>query len=227
MVCKSICKRVSVGLNSLARVLLFAGFAYAGTLSGASSFDFPGAIDTQATGITAFGAIVGRYISADGTTHGFLKVGNSFISIDFPGAVATDTTWINTEGQIVGSYNSADGRSHGYLLSDGKFTQIDYPGADSTTSFGISPSGDIVGLWSPAPGSLHGYLFSKGRFSTIDFPGALWTLPTMIVGDRIIGGISTLTSRLTGFSCKQEIFKVSTAQAIPVYFSVVSILLEK
>jgi hypothetical protein len=48
MVCKSICKRVSVGLNSLARVLLFAGFAYAGTLSGASSFDFPGAIDTQA-----------------------------------------------------------------------------------------------------------------------------------------------------------------------------------
>ncbi len=171
-------------------VTLLLGISTVVAASGQSftSFDFPGAIDIEATGITPSGVIVGRYTSADGKAHGFLMSGGTFVSIDFPGAISTDTTWINPRGQIVGSYNSPDGKSHGYLLSDGNFTQIDYPGANATTAFGISPAGDIVGLWSPAPGGLHGYLLSKGNFTTIHFPGALWTLPTMIVGNRIVGG---------------------------------------
>ncbi len=104
-----------------------------------TSFDFPGAIDTEGTGITPSGVIVGRYTSADGKAHGFLMGGgSSFASIDFPGAISTDTTWINSRDEIVGSYDGPDG-THGYLLSKRQFTQIDYPGALATRAFGIGP----------------------------------------------------------------------------------------
>lgn len=161
-----------------------------GTASGQfTSFDFPGAINTQATAVTPSGDIVGRYFSADGRQHGFLKSSGNFTSIDFPGAnTFTDVTWINPQGQIVGTYDSADGKLHAYLLSGGTFTSIDYPGAQATLGFGIGANGEIVGPES-TNGTLHGYLLDKtGNFSLIDFPGALGTLPTMIAAGRIVGG---------------------------------------
>ncbi len=109
------------------------------------SFDFPGAIDTQATAITPTGDIVGRYTSADGVQHGFLRSGGTFKTIDFPGSTFTDVTWINPVGQIVGDYNGTDNKTHGFLLSGQQFTSIDYPGAQTTIAAGIAPKGDIVG----------------------------------------------------------------------------------
>lgn len=165
-----------------------------------TSFDFPGAINTQATAITPSGDIVGRYFSADGREHGFLKSGGNFTSIDVPGAKTfTDLTWINPQGQIVGSYDSADGKTHAYLLSGGTFTTIDDPGAQTTIGFGIGANGDILGL-EITNGILHGYLLDKstGNFSLIDFPGAQGTLPTMEAAGRIVGGYFD-TSGLHGF----------------------------
>src|ERR1700688_3124046 len=91
------------------------------------SFDFPGAVNTQATAITPSGDIVGRYTGGDGIQHGFQLTGGKLRSITFPGATLTDVNWINPRGQIVGGYIGSTGNEHGFLLSGGKFTTIDYP----------------------------------------------------------------------------------------------------
>lgn len=151
------------------------------------SFDFPGAINTQATAINIGGKIVGRYTSTDGVQHGFLLNGTQFKSIDIAGATLTDVTWINRYDQISGSYSTSDGNSHGFLLSPGVFTTINDPGAQSTLGFGIGDNDDVVGIAFPN-NVLQGYLLKHGTFSSITFPGATATLPTMVVGQRIVGG---------------------------------------
>lgn len=171
-----------------------------------TSFDFPGAINTQATGITPSGDIVGRYTSPDGVQHGFFLRGGKFRSIDFPGASSTDVTWINPRGQIVGDYFASDGKQHGFLLSGGKFTTIDYPNAQFTAAFGIGATGDIIGIRGDIAPDFHGFLLRGGRFSSIDVPGASGTLPAMISAGRIVGGYFNSTG-LHGFSLIQGVFQ--------------------
>jgi probable HAF family extracellular repeat protein len=158
-----------------------------------SSFDFPGAVNTQATGITPSGSIVGRYTSTDGIQHGFLFSDGKFRSIDFPNATSTDVTWINPRGQIVGDYFDTFGNQHGFLLNNGVFATIDFPNAQGTAAFGIGATEDIIGIYGDSVGTLHGFLLSRGKFSTIDFPGATGTLPTMISAGRIVGGYFSST----------------------------------
>jgi uncharacterized membrane protein len=169
---------------------------------GVISFDFPGAINTQATAITPSGDIVGRYTDAGGTQHGFLLTGGKFRSITFPGATFTDVNWINPRGQIVGGYTGSTGGEHGFLLSGGKFTTIDYPNAQFTIAFGIGTTGEIVGIQGDISGVLHGFLLRAGAFSTLDIPGATGSLPAMISAGRIVGGYLN-GSGLHGFSLVQ------------------------
>ena len=56
-----------------------------------TAIDFPGAATTQAWGINLSGDIVGNYVSADKSNHGFLKSRGQYSSIDFPGAAYTST----------------------------------------------------------------------------------------------------------------------------------------
>lgn len=73
------------------------------------SFDFPGAINTQATAITPSGLIVGRYNSTDGVQHGFTLRNGVYSSVGGPGATFTDVAWVNARGDIVGSFNDSRG----------------------------------------------------------------------------------------------------------------------
>lgn len=171
-----------------------------------SSFDFPGAINTQATGITPSGDIVGRYTSADGVLHGFLLSNGQFHSIDVPGATSTDVDWINPRGQIVGNYFDEAGHQHGFLLTNGAYKTIDFPNAQGTATFGIGAAGEILGIYGDSVGMIHGFLMSRGTFSTIDFPGATGTLPTMIADGKITGGYFSNTG-LHGFLLTEGTFK--------------------
>jgi len=166
------------------------------------SFDFPGAINTQATAITPSGDIAGRYTSADGVQHGFLLSGGKFRSINFPGASSTQVSWINPRGQIVGSY--VDSALHGFLLSNGKFTTIDYPNAQFTIPFGIGATGTIVGIWDNGSGNAKGFLLKAENFSPLDVPGATASLPAMISAGRVVGGYTDSTG-LHGFSLIQGV----------------------
>jgi hypothetical protein len=208
---ESISKRASFVLSSLSALLWLSSLAYAGSAPGFSSFDFPGAIDTQATAITPSGNIVGRYTSSDGKQHGFLLASGKFRSIDFPGATATDVTWINPRGQIVGGYVASDGRHHGFLLVGTRFTTIDYPDAQGTTLFGIGATGDIIGIQSDAGGSLHGFLLRGGSFTAIDVPGSAFTLPTVISAGRIAGGYANNTG-LHGFVLYRGVYQTIDCQ---------------
>lgn len=90
------------------------------------------------TGTTVFGNndsnfIVGRYLTADGKTHGFLFVPpNNYVSYDFPGSDFTSLNGINRRGQIVGRYDDASGLGHGIIL------QVVRSASDQATG-GVTP----------------------------------------------------------------------------------------
>lgn len=168
------------------------------------SFDFPGAINTQATAITPSGDIVGRYTSVNGAQHGFLLSRGKFRSIDVPGSTLTEADWINPRGQIVGGYIGNTGNEHGFVLSRGKFTTIDYPNAQFTIAFGIGATGEIIGIQGDSSGTLHGFLLRAGTFSPLDLPGATGTLPAMISAGRIVGGYLNSTGT-HGFSLTHDV----------------------
>jgi YVTN family beta-propeller protein len=158
-----------------------------------SSFDYPGATNTQAAAITTSGEIVGRYLSVDGRQHGFRLRHELFVSIDAPNASSTDVAWVNGRDDVVGSYSDANG-THAYVLSKGTFATINFPGSDpantTTLGFGISNAGDVVGV-EFVGGDFshgHGYLYSHGQFVLVDAPGAVGTFPTMIINPHYIVG---------------------------------------
>jgi uncharacterized membrane protein len=167
------------------------------------SFDFPGAINTQATAITPSGVIVGRYNSPDGVQHGFTLRNGLYSSVDGPGATFTDVAWANARGDLVGGFNDSRG-SHAYVLSRGSFKTIDSPiGAlPFITGFGLSNGGDVVGvLFGANFFQGRGYIFSNNAFTFIDVPGAMGTFPTMALDPtRIVGTYVDSNNQFHGFS---------------------------
>ena len=96
---------LSLGMFS---VLFFcSSLAFAGAPPRFTSFDFPGAINTQPTSIAPSGDIVGRYTGPNGVPHG------------------------DPEGRMVGGYGTFDGQetNHGALIINGECTPVDIPGA--------------------------------------------------------------------------------------------------
>src|SRR5438552_3911248 len=98
-----------------------------------TQIDYPGSSNTEAWFINNRGDIVGEYVMADKSTHGYQLSGCNFISIDFPGAAYSWANGISPRGDIVGEYAMAvdgSGPHHGFLLtSDGNFSSFDFPGS--------------------------------------------------------------------------------------------------
>ena len=120
-----------------------------------TTIDFADSAYVTAFDINPAGEIVGRYVTADNNTHGFLRSKKGeFTTIDFPGANLTVATGINPLGNIVGMYRLASEPQnvrHGFLRSkDGSLTTFDFPGAFFTQTKGINPRGDIVGTYCTA-----------------------------------------------------------------------------
>src|SRR5438270_585464 len=153
-----------------------------------STIDFPGAAQSGATDINNLGQIVGTYILADGTRHGFLYSASTFATIDDPSATTgSEATSINDAGLIVGAYDLNPPEAghifegaHSFLDNGGTFATLDFPGATTTTARKINSAGDIVGVYRTNVGSANGFLDVGGTFTTIDFPGAHSTQATGI-----------------------------------------------
>src|SRR5258708_31573509 len=143
-----------------------------------TAIDFPGAATTQAWGINLSGDIVGNYVSADKSNHGFLKSRGQYSSIDFPGAAYTAVNGISPRGDVIGDYAATltgSGPHHGFVLSrDGIYTTIDYPGATSTIARGMNSHGYILGTYTFADNVSHIFVMignqftANGQFTTID-----------------------------------------------------------
>src|SRR5437870_12730271 len=67
-----------------------------------AQLDYPGAVETEVTGINNGGEVVGTYL-INNVRHYFRWKEGVFQTIDFPGAAYTRADGINNQGDIVGS----------------------------------------------------------------------------------------------------------------------------
>jgi hypothetical protein len=150
--------------------------------------DGPGPnLETVPYGINNRRQIVGGYVDAGGTAHGFVQYKGRFRVFDVPGASGTDASRvinypgaaafkINNRGQIVGSYTGPDGTARGFVKSRSGFRTLHVPGAVETLALDISDRGEVAGFYIDAGGTFHGFLWERGVFEApIDFPGAAGT----------------------------------------------------
>jgi probable HAF family extracellular repeat protein len=149
-----------------------------------SFFDYPGAVQTVASGINDRGQIVGTYF--DGTQgHGFIRDRDVFSSFDvpFPGAHDTSFTGINNRGQIVGTFVDSTGFNQGFLFEGGVYTDLKFPHPvgirNGTLVQGINDFGQIVGCIDSGTG----VLLDQGMFIPIDGPA-------FVAGGKCADGIN-------------------------------------
>ena len=82
--------------------------------------DFPGSVMSMNWRINISGWMVGHYVDAGNSTHGYLtqRASSVFTPIDFPGATLTEAHGINNSMQIVGRYKDTANVIHGFLYSN-------------------------------------------------------------------------------------------------------------
>jgi hypothetical protein len=159
-----------------------------GTAERIVTFDAPGAgtasgQGTSPLGINDRGDIIGNYVDASFTTHGFLRTEDGNVTtVDPPDSVFTVAYGINLEGAITGFY--IDGSLvawHSYLRTpDGKFTIFDAPGAGAvpgqfqgTFASNINLFGEISGNLQEANNAFECFVRARdGTFTTFIPPGA-------------------------------------------------------
>jgi uncharacterized membrane protein len=139
------------------------GFLYDPGTNTWSNFNYPGAAETLARGISA-SYIVGQYRNAQPVPNrfSFIYDGATFstITMGVPGVLQDGAYDINASGRIVGYYEDATGL-HGYLVDvgGGNFESVDagLPGASNTKILGINDAGAIVGIYTVS-GVTRGFL---------------------------------------------------------------------
>ena len=182
-----------------------------------TSIDVPGFKGkTAVSGINNWRHIVGHIdvpSPAAIPTHGFLRVGETFIPIDVPGARATHVSGINNSGQMVGGWTDANGVRHGFLLS-GTFSTIDFPGNPELTDLAkINDRGEIIGTTSPRFPEMfdfHPFILSRGSFITVD--SILPNLPVPGVGQKnnwgeMVGSYRDTNGEFVGFVIRDGQFE--------------------
>jgi hypothetical protein len=145
--------RVSLSLMVLALIVF--GLPRRASASSLSLFQFPGSIDTNASGVNTSGQIVGTYQVAEGVaygTYGFIRnADGTFLSFSVPqsnggnGLPSTYAYGINDSGEVVGTINLGDNVEDAFLRNvDGSFDLFSIPGADATLAEGINNTGNMV-----------------------------------------------------------------------------------
>ena len=189
----------------LSATLLVVGAARAAQPFRFTSFDFPGAMLTNAQGINPEGDIVGFYLDTAGSQHGFLLRNGEFRELNFPDAEGTAARGINPGGQIVGSYSEKTGTApaniHGWLLSQGTFSEVQFPGHLGTFAQRILPNGDILGCYhdNDLMLSMHGMMRTEeDDFSGLDVPASMSNGATPD-RNKIAGFYTDMTDLTHGF----------------------------
>lgn len=166
-----------------------------------------------ATGISGSN-VVGYYIDANGTDHGFLFNGSGFTTLDAPLATGTDANGFSgtsangiSGSEVVGTFAGSDGNDHGFLFDGTTYTALDEPLATGSDAYGFSGTvingisgNQVVGYFVGNDGKYRGFLYNGATFSTIDEPlGARGTYPYGISGSNIVGSYVDKTNHAHGF----------------------------
>ena len=129
-----------------------------------------GADGTLANGIDNAGQIVGEYLDAHGSTHGFLFSSGTYTTIDDPlGINGTDAKGINDAGEIVGYYLDGSSVAHGFVYNNGTYVTLNDPSAaNGTFAEGINDAGQVVGYYLDSSDVAHGFVYSNGKYFNFD-----------------------------------------------------------
>ncbi len=173
------------------------------------SENFPGAAQTQVTGLNNSGVTVGFWSSMNNASlvndnSGFWARGGQFHNANFPaGAAASPPVdqllGVNDSGVAVGFWTDANGDNHGYTvnISTGTFSAVTDPNAPgaSLTAAAINSGGDIAGFYTnPANGNTDGFLMAGHTFIDLSVPGASSTMAFGVNGDDEVVGTYTAGS---------------------------------
>ena len=139
------------------------GFLYTPGDGQFTTLDDPNAVSsTYAFGINNAGDIVGNYVDASGSSHGFLDSGGTFQTLgvakanganaivafqtlDDPNAVGfTSAYGINDSGMIVGSYKDANGNSQSFFATPNAAPAVPEPGSLALLTLGLLPVGAVA-----------------------------------------------------------------------------------
>lgn len=139
--------------------------------------DFPGAVQTQVTGVNDLGQTSGFYTDTAGVQHGFLKLGATFKTVHYPGSVGNRLLALNSASQAIGVYFEPSGRMGYYLYEDGNFSLLNLPDEikSSAQITGINNAGAISGYYADKAYKMHGFLLTRGHLITLTVPEALGT----------------------------------------------------
>ena len=187
-----------MGLKTLRRVLLTAGAGamlvamtavvpaaatppspLAGYASGTYiTIDYPGAVQTDISGINNLGTMIGYYIDAKGVNHGFIYQHGRFTPFNDSNAgtepgQGTVGSGINDFGTAVGVYIDSNGTYHGFIYQRGTFTTLDGPSPSTLGTIGafanfINDFGTVTGAYTEANNVFQGFLYHDGSYTTVD-----------------------------------------------------------
>ena len=130
--------------------------------SGDMSITFPGAVKTYADFVNSAGVVVGSYITAEDTVHGFMRAPDgSFTTIDVPELPNLDFLFvnaINNDGIVIFRAKAVDDIQRSYILLPGGIPhELRFPGSVSTVVRNINQDGSIIGYYDSADGRRHGF----------------------------------------------------------------------
>jgi probable HAF family extracellular repeat protein len=136
--------------------------------------------NSEVTGITNSGQIVGYSLGADSAYHGFVATPSggtfNFVTYGVPGVSNTFIGDINNSGQLVGSVN-VGGELYGFMgsTSSSKVEELNPTGSVNSFAYGINNSGTAVGYSAVVSGTAivtYGFATSDGgkTFTTLNDP---------------------------------------------------------
>jgi hypothetical protein len=152
-----------------------------------TTFQYPGANGTYATGVNDYNTVVG-YASLNGKQIGFIRWANGgFTKVDI-GSVRTELFGRNNKGVSVGSYADTNG-GHAFILTSNGYQNVDYPGAFSTELFGINNYNSSVGDARTTNAQLGIKRWSNGGFKNIQYPNSTGTQLNGINDSGVVVGM--------------------------------------
>ncbi|MBV9820438.1 MAG: hypothetical protein JOZ07_19080 [Solirubrobacterales bacterium] len=181
-----------------------------------ASNNFPGSVQTQATGINDLGVLVGFYSSMNNANmvndnHGWYKLNGQFFNADFPNPspaspVVDQLLGVNDKDVAVGFFTDAAGVNHGYSfnIATHQFSEISVPGITSPTAAAINNNGDIAGFGTAGGATVAFLLTHAGKVDVIKYPNASSTQALGVNNNDEVVGVATIgsgsTAKMNGFT---------------------------
>jgi hypothetical protein len=166
--------------------------------------NFPGAVQTQVTGLNDAGVTVGFYSTQNTASQmnnnfGFYAWGGRFHKVNFPAMhhaspPVNQLLGVNDRNVAVGFYTDAKGNNHGYTynIATRRFHRIMIRDGVSTTAAAINNRGDIAGFRTGMQGKIKAFLRSpNGHLTVLHYPGASATMAFGVNDSREVVGTYT------------------------------------